>query len=48
MSDYQKWGELRTSIQGTKTIYCKSIDEINNVFASTHKKRFTREYALIN
>jgi hypothetical protein len=44
----KKWGGLRTRIQGTKTIYCESIDEIDNVFIDTHKRRLTRGYELIS
>jgi hypothetical protein len=44
----KQWGGLKTRIQGTKTIYCKSVDEIKKVFKDTHKRRLARGYALVN
>jgi len=42
----KQWGRLKTRIQGSKTIYCKSIDEVDKVFKNTHNRRLTRGYTL--
>lgn len=43
----KKWGGLKTKIQGSKTLYCESSGEINNIFTETHKRRLSRGYVLI-
>lgn len=43
----KQWGGLKTRIQGTKTIYCDSLDDINNIFKDTSKKRIARGYELV-
>ena len=42
----KQWSGLKTRIQGSKTIYCKSIDEVDKVFKNTHNRRLTRGYTL--